>query len=167
MPKASRDKMVAKQAREKSVVAKQAEIEEKHRIFANAIMEGASPSDAARAAGYHPSSALKVMRQEDVQRALVAARQEITEATTIKRLDVLNIMIEAIDMARTLADPATMIKGASEIGKMMGYYEPEKVDINVNLDQNVFHAKLKQLSDAELLEIASGRAKVVDGEVVE
>ena len=159
--------MVAKQAREKSVVAKQAEIEEKHRIFANAIMEGASPSDAARAAGYHPSSALKVMRQEDVQRALVAARQEITEATTIKRLDVLNIMIEAIDMARTLADPATMIKGASEIGKMMGYYEPEKVDINVNLDQNVFHAKLKQLSDAELLEIASGRAKVVDGEVVE
>jgi phage terminase small subunit len=143
------------------------EIAEKHRIFANAIMEGANQSDAARAAGYHPTNATQVMRSEDVQLALAEARQQITEATTIKRLDVLNIMIEAVDMARTLADPATMIKGASEIGKMMGYYEPEKLNINVNLDENVFHSKLKQLSDAELLEIASGRARVVEGEVLQ
>jgi hypothetical protein len=107
------------------------------------------------------------MRQEDVQLALAQARQEISEATTIKRLDVLNIMLEAIDMARTLADPATMIKGASEVGKMMGYYEPEKVDLKVNLSEDVFHSKLKQLSDAELLEIASGRSRVIEGEVLQ
>lgn len=175
MPRASRDSIIAKKQREKnterqkSVVTESAadtELREKHRIFADAIMNGASQSDAARAAGYHPSNAATVMRSEDVQIALAEARKGITDATTISRLDVLNVMIDAVAMARTLADPATMIKGASEIGKMMGYYEPEKIDIRHITDENVFHSKLKQLTDAELLEIASGRAKVVEGEVV-
>lgn len=172
---ASRDTIIAKKQREKnterqkSVVTESPsdiELREKHRIFAEAIMNGASQSDAARAAGYHPSTASTVMRSEDVQIALAEARKDITDATTISRLDVLNVMIDAIAMARTLADPATMIKGASEIGKMMGYYEPEKIDIRHITDENVFHSKLKQLTDAELLEIASGRAKVIEGEVV-
>ena len=38
---------------------------------------------------------------EDVQIALAEARKGITDATTISRLDVLNVMIDAIAMART------------------------------------------------------------------
>lgn len=166
MPKASRDKMMAKTQREKSIVTKQAEIKAKHERFANAIMEGASQSDAARAAGYHPTNATQVMRCEDVQLALAEARSEITEATTIRRLDVLNIFIEAIDMARTLADPANMINGADKVAKMMGYYEPEKIDVRVTHDTAVFHSKLKQLTDSELMELASGNHRVIEGETL-
>lgn len=167
MPKASRDKMIAKTQREKSIVTKQAEIKAKHETFANAIMEGANKSDAARIAGYHPGNASQVMRQEDVQLHLAKAREEITNATTIKRLDVLNIFLEAIDMARTLADPANMINGADKIAKMMDYYAPETKRIELTMDQSVLHSKLRQLSDAELMDLAAGKARVIEGEVLQ
>jgi phage terminase small subunit len=163
MPKASRDKMIAKTAREKSIVTKQEEIKAKHEAFANAIAEGASESDAARAAGYHPTSAPRVMRNEEVQQMLAVARQETTNLSTIKRLDVLNIFIDAIEMARTMADPANMINGADKVCKMMGYYEAEKVDIRVTHDTAVFNSKLKQLSDAELMELAAGNRSAIEG----
>lgn len=167
MPKASRDSIVAKKTREKSVVAKQEQVKAKHEAFANAILEGASESDAARAAGYHPSTAKNVMRQEDVQQHLASARQEIADTTTIRRLDVLNVFLDAIEMARTLADPANMINGADKVAKMMGYYAPETKRIELSMDQKVLDSKLKQLSDAELMELAAGNARVIEGEVVE
>lgn len=167
MPKASRDSIVAKKTREKSVLTKQKQISEQHEAFANAIIEGASESDAARAAGYHPSAAQRVMRQEDVQLHLAAAREEITDTTTIRRLDVLNVFLDAIEMARTLADPANMINGADKVAKMMGYYAPETKRIELSMDQKVLDSKLKQLSDAELMELAAGKARVIEGEVLQ
>lgn len=174
---ASRDTIIAKKQnpkeklsqRQKSVVTESAadtELREKHRIFAEAIMNGASQSDAARAAGYHPSTASSVMRSEDVQIALAEARKGITDATTIRRLDVLNVFLDAIEMARTLADPANMINGADKVAKMMGYYAPETKRIELSMDQKVLDSKLKQLTDAELMELAAGRARVVEGEVL-
>lgn len=151
-----------KKEREKSAV-----VQAKHEAFANAIMEGHSQSDAARAAGYHPSNAANVMRQEEVQMHLAQARSEVTELTTIKRLDVLNIFMEAIDMARTLADPSQMINGADKVAKMMGYYAPETLKLEIENNSKAFTAKFRALSDAELLEIAAGRAKVIPGEVIE
>lgn len=139
----------------------------RHQAVADAIMEGASESDAMRAAGYHPANGTNVIRQESVQQLLAEARAEVTDLTTIKRLDVLNIFLEAIDMARTLADPSQMINGADKIAKMMGYYAPEVKVIEHTVDQNVLKAKYQQMTDEELLEIAAGRAKVIEGEVLQ
>lgn len=165
MPKASRDKMVAKTAREKSIVTKQEEIRLKHQTFADAIAEGASDSDAARAAGYHPTSAPSVMRNEEVRTMVAKAREETTNLSTISRLDVMTIVLDAVEMARTMADPANMINGADKLAKMMGYYAPETKRIELSMDQKVLDSKLKQLTDAELMELASGKARVIDGEV--
>lgn len=139
----------------------------RHQIVANAIMEGAKETDALRAAGYHPSNATNVMRKEEVQSILAEARAEVEDLTTIKRLDVLNIFMEAIDMARTLADPGQMINGADKVAKMMGYYAPETHRIELTADQNVLQAKFQQMTDEELLSIAAGRAKVIEGEVLQ
>ena len=147
--------------REKSAV-----VSSQREVFAEAILTGHSKSDAARAAGYHPANVDNVMRQQEVQEYLAEARQQLTEQTTIKRLDVLNIYLEAIDMARIQADPSQMISGAREVGKMMGYYEPEKIAVAMTNDQAALAHRFRQLSDAELLEIAAGRAKVIEGEVV-
>lgn len=152
--------MMAKTQREKSIVMKQ-------KVFADAILEGATQCDAARAAGYHPASAATVMRNEQVQQYIEEARHVTEDLSTIKRLDVLNMFMEAIDMARTLADPANMINGADKIAKMMGYYAPETKRIELTTDQAVFHSKLRQLSDAELMELAAGTARVVEGEVLQ
>ncbi len=158
MPKASQPKP----PREPSVV-----VNEKQRVFADLILEGQPKSTAARAAGYHPSNVDNVMRQEEVQSYLTEARRELTEVSSIRRVDVMNIFMEAIDMARTLADPAQMINGADKVAKMMGYYAPETLKLEIEGNSKALANKLKQLSDEELYEIASNRAKVVDGEVVE
>lgn len=139
----------------------------RHKQVVDAIMEGATESEAMRAAGYHPSHGANLMRKEEVQGMLAEARAEVEDLTTIKRLDVLNIFMEAIDMARTLADPGQMINGADKVAKMMGYYAPEKKLVELSVGQNVLQAKFQQMTDEELLEIAAGRAKVVDGEVLE
>ena len=158
MPKASKPK----EPREPSVV-----VNEKQKVFADLILEGKSKSVAARAAGYHPSNVDNVMRQEEVQHYLDEARKELTDLATIKRVDVLNIFMEAIDMARTLADPSQMINGADKVAKMMGYYAPETLKLEVEQNSKSLANKFRQLSDAELYEIAANRAKVIDGEVVE
>ena len=156
------NKSPTKKEREKSAV-----IEAKHKVFADTLLEGRSQSEAARAAGYHPGSVASVMRQEEVQTYLTAARREIGDLTTIRRLDVLNIFMEAIDMARTLADPSQMINGADKVAKMMGYYAPETIKLEVENNSKALSSKFKALTDAELFEIAAGRAKVIDGEVVQ
>lgn len=155
------NKSPTKKEREKSVV-----IEAKQKVFADVLLEGRSQSEAARAAGYHPANASNVMRQEEVQGYLAESRREVSDLTTIKRLDVLNIFMEAIDMARTLADPSQMINGADKVAKMMGYYAPETLKLEVENNTKALSAKFKALTDAELLEIAAGRAKVVEGEVI-
>lgn len=142
-------------------------IEKQRKVFADVILEGGSQSEAARIAGYHPASAGTVMRKEDVQNYLAEARKELSDASTLKRVDVLDILMEAIDMARTLADPAQMINGADKVAKMMGFYAPETLKLEVEGNHNVLASKFKALTDAELYEIAAGRAKVIDGEVVQ
>lgn len=142
-------------------------VNEKQKVFADLILEGKSKSVAARAAGYHPSNVDNVMRQEEVQHYLDEARKELTDVSSLKRVDVLNIFMEAIDMARTLADPCQMINGADKVAKMMGYYAPETLKLEVEQNSKSLANKFRQLSDAELYEIAANRAKVIDGEVVE
>jgi hypothetical protein len=158
MPKAS----TPKPPRQPSVV-----IEEKRKVFADVLLESGNKSAAARAAGYHPSNVDNVMRGEDVQQYLAEARASIEDASTLRRVDVLNIFMEAIDMARTLADPAQMINGADKVAKMMGYYAPETLKLEIEQNSKSMQNKFRQLSNAELYEIAAGRAKVVDGEVID
>lgn len=164
---ASRDTVITKKQRERSIVSKQEEIKAKNEAYAHAIVCGASKKDAAAAAGYHPSSMNNVQRQEEVQLLVNEARSNLREISTIKKLDVLDIMIEAIDMARTLADPAQMINGAREVGRMMGFYEPETIKIEHTLNSNVMASKFKQMTDEELFAIAAGKAKQVEGEVIQ
>lgn len=160
----SKKKQPPKQPREPSVVTQEA-VDARRKIFADAILEGESETNAARIAGYHPSNAKNVMREEDVQLMIAEGRKEIQDVSTIKRLDVLNWFIEAIDMARTMADPGQMINGAKEVGKMMGFYEPETIKLAMDgSDGGNLAAKFKAMTDEELYHIASQRAKVIDGE---
>ena len=141
-------------------------IEDQHKLFADMLSEGKSKAEEARVAGYNPSNVDVVMRQEEVQNYLQEARQEIEDVSTLRRVDVLNLFLEAIDMARIQADPSQMINGADKVAKMMGYYAPETLKLEVEQNSKSLQNKFRQLSDAELYEIAAGKAKVIEGEVV-
>ena len=62
---------------------------------------------------------------------------------------------EAIEMARLMAEPANMIAGWREIGKMCGYYAPVETRVKVDVSGNIVLDKMNSLTDAELLKIIS------------
>jgi phage terminase small subunit len=154
----ARDKSEAKSAAAVSSSAKTQPPKTRREIFAEQVSLGRSRSDAARLAGYHPANVNNLMRHDEVQEYLAKARATTAELTTIKRLDVLNVFLEAITLARNLADPAQMIAGAREIGKMMGFYEPETVRVEMSAEHAVIAAKFREMSDEDLYELASQKA---------
>jgi hypothetical protein len=94
------------------------------------------------------------------------ARQELSDKTTLKRLDTINGILEAIEMARVIADPGVMIKGWVEIGKILGHYAPEVKKIEITTNQRHVRHQLESMSDEDLLAIIDDQA-VQDAELVE
>lgn len=136
---------------------KKSVLTEKQEAFKEAVLDGMTPAQAAEAAGYsHPAAGSAVMRAPDVKRALAEARNELSSAAQITRGDMLAVMMDAIDMARLLADPQSMIKGAAEISKMLGFYAPEVKKVELSVGQARVRSKLISMTDEELLLMASG-----------
>ena len=119
-------------------------------------------TDAAAAAAAGASSGCAMANAQRVKDEIARAQEQISDVTTLKRLDVISGIMEAIDYARMIADPGAMIKGWTEIAKILGYYAPEIKKIEVTHSQGKIRSKYEAMSDEELLAIAEGR--VVEGE---
>lgn len=144
-------------ARKKSVLT------EKQGAFVESVLDGNLPSHAAIAAGYaHPTTGAKVMQAEDVRAALAEARSELSTALQVKRGDMIVVLIEAIDMARMMADPMGMIAGAREVGKMLGLYAPEEKKIDLTVNQQRLRSQFEGMSDEELLDVIEGTSTRLD-----
>jgi len=146
-------------ARKKSTII----LTEKQAVFVEAILDGKPNGKAMAEAGYSPTQpATTVLRSPDVAFALETARSELSSAVQIKRGDMIQVLVEAIDMSRMMADPMGMIAGAREVGKMLGLYEPEKKSIELTTNQARLRSMYEALSDEELLNIIEGESRVLD-----
>lgn len=135
----------------------------KQAVFVEAILDGMPNGKAMAEAGYSPTKpATTVLRAPDVAFALSQARNELSSASQIKRADMIEVMVEAIDMARMLADPMGMIAGAREVGKMLGLYEPEKKTIDLTVNQARLRSQYESMTDEDLLAIIEGECRVLD-----
>ena len=139
---------------------------EKQNTYVEARLDGKSKTDAAKQAGYDVTSVQTIEKSEDVKQALSQARSELSSAVQIKRFDVIEMFKEAYDMAKLSAEPGNMVAAAREIGKMLGYYEAEKIKVELSMSQANMQKKFEIMSDEELMEIAEGRARIVEGEYV-
>ena len=138
---------------------------EKQDKYVEARMDGKPKMQAAKEAGYSiQPTALE--SSAEVKRSLLAMREELSSATQISRAEVLGYLKEAYEMSKLMAEPATMVSSAREIGKMLGFYEPETIKVQLSQSQQNFQSKLLTMSDADLLAIAQGKATVIDGECV-
>ncbi len=135
---------------------------EKQSLFVDAKLEGTSNYAAAIAAGTAPSNSSSVAASKRVKEEIARARAEITDLTTLRRLDVIEGIMEGIGMARFMADPGVLIKGWVEIAKILGHYAPEVKRIEITTSQARIRTKYEALSDEDLLAIAEGR--VIDAE---
>jgi hypothetical protein len=148
--------------REKSIILTSMQAD-----LVDATLQGKDRAAACAAAGYQHPFANKdaPFKSEAVQRALREARDELSTAAQITRADIINGFMEAINVARLVADPASMIKGWSETAKVLGLYAPEVKKIEMSMNQQRLQSKFESMSDADLMGIIEGRASlVIEGE---
>ena len=142
-------------------------ISEAQEAYVEAILDGKSKPEAALAAGYsHGQSFAAAERSQLVQNALAERREELSSATQITRVGVLNGILEAIEMARLQGEPLVMLTGFRDISKMMGYNAPEVKKLEVSTSQGRLRHKIQSLSDEDLMRMAEGEGidDVIDGE---
>jgi phage terminase small subunit len=128
-------------------------------IVVDQLLSGKTERQAALAAGFTSASASS---SRSVQTVLDEARTALARATNIRKQDVLNGILEAIDRAKSGGEPGTEIKGWTEVAKMLGYYAPEVKKIQLSMDQGRMKSKFEALSDEELIELAS--KPVIEGQ---
>ena len=129
----------------------------KELLYVESRMAGSPPVVAARMAGYEDPDAKAPDLESDarIRQALEELIRFQTAERKLTRDDVLSGFLDATRMAQT----ATELTGAwREIGRVIGAYEPQKLDVNVNSMD-----RLKESSDEELLELAAleGEYKVL------
>lgn len=142
-------------------------ISEAQEAYVEAILDGQSKPEAALTAGYsHGQSFAAAERSQLVQNALAERREELSSATQITRVGVLNGILEAIEMARLQGEPLVMLTGYRDISKMMGYNAPEVKKLEVSTNQGRLRHKIQSLSDEDLMRMAEGEDidDVIDGE---
>lgn len=127
------------------------------------VDEGMSLSGAARKAGY--TNGTMLMKSDSVRRAVEMRREEYAAASRVSKKRVVDGMLEAIEAAKMKADPAVMVAGWKEIGRLCGHYEPTKTQIEVSVNGQVMLQKMTAMSDEELLRLASEDAE--DADVIE
>lgn len=136
-------------------------ITEKQEKFVEAKLAGLNDKQAKEVSGC--SGTEKTV--ETIRHQLQAARRWLTNTTQITRLDVIEGVIDGIEMARMQGDSGNVIKGWTEVGKILGHYAPEVKKIELSMEQDRLKSKFEALSDEELLAIQEGR--VIDGECQE
>lgn len=139
---------------------------DKQKAFAVARARGESVPNAMAQAGYNeqPSYGYRLDKMPNVQ-ALIRKEQALyAEAAQMDRKKVIDMQLEAYEMARTMAEPSTMVAAAREIGKICGLYEPKKVEINVSGSMQHEIHRFAAMTDEQLLEVLSQGAASASSE---
>lgn len=129
--------------------------------FVDAVMEGKNNAQAAVAAGCMSSAGSQMASSPTIKEQLALARQFLTDTTQIKRLDIIEGVMDGISLARMQGDAGNVIKGWTEIGKILGHYAPEVKKLELTISQERLRSKFEALNDDELLALAEGT--VIDG----
>ena len=138
--------------------------------FVKLWAQGETILSAAIRAGYNDGGtyAYRLAKDPAILKIYHREKEAYAAAVGMTRQKVMEGLLEAVEMAKIQADPTAMIAGWREVGKMCGYYEPVKKQIDVNLTGNVVMQRLNKLSDAELLKlIETETANALEGEFVE
>lgn len=97
--------------------------------------------------------ASRTLRIAKVADALAARQAADATRLSLRREDVLEGPVQAAEMAKLQCDPAGMVCAWKQVGLLMGYYSPERVQVDLNVAGHVELGRLNQYSDAELLAI--------------
>jgi len=136
--------------------------------FVDGIEMGLFPVQAAQAAGYkNPGvEAPRLVKDSVVRAELERIAEQNRKEMAMTREKVQQIVIDGIEMGRTMADPMAMIRGAQELNKMCGFYAPEIKKFELGASQRRLQTKYEEMPTDKLLE-ALGEVDFLEGEYEE
>lgn len=128
---------------------------EMQKTFVKLWAQGESIATASHRAGYADGSvyAYRMIRMPNILALYNQEKRAYEESVGMTRKKVMEGLLEGVEMAKLAGEPASMIAGWREIGKMCGYYEPVRKTIDINVSGTLVHDRLNRLSNAELLKI--------------
>ena len=126
--------------------------------YVDHLLTGCSATVAATRAGFSPRSArqiaVRLMSKASIQAEIQARRSLDSQRLQIDREGVIAGLLEAISMARAQGNPAAMISGLREIGRMLGFYEPERRQVELAVRDG--QGPMERMTDAELMAVIAG-----------
>lgn len=136
-----------------ALLSEDAPLTEKAKLFVKFWAQGESVSSASARAGYADSAAYayKLVHHPAAKLLYMEEKRLYEEAAQISRKDVMDMLMEAYDMAKMTAEPSTMVAAAREVGKMCGYYDT-KITIQ-HLGAPGGPQDMSRRSDEELMEM--------------
>lgn len=128
---------------------------EKVQLFIENAGMGKSPTASARAAGYaNPGRDGKaLMGEPQIVEAIKAIQLENRKNSQLSRKDVMENLMDAFALGRTLSDPQAMIRAMAEVNRMSGYYAPEKKILELTDGSKRIEAEIDSYTKEELLEM--------------
>ena len=135
---------------------------DRQKAFAVARARGESVPNAMAEAGYNeqPSYGYRLDKMPNVQALIRQEASKYAEASNMTRKKVIDMQLEAFEMAKIMAEPATMVASAREIGKICGLYEPQKIEVSGTVTHELH--RLHQLDDTELIKIIMSGGNPLD-----
>lgn len=105
------------------------------------------------------------LKSPTFRRQMEIEHNRTQQAAGMQRKHVLAGILEAIELAKNQRQPTAMISGWKEVGRMCGFYEPDRKEITLSVDKKEFMRDIKSMTTAQLLEYRKQEAEVVvDGE---
>jgi phage terminase small subunit len=133
---------------------KKSVLTDRQQEVADMLLDGKAP----QAPGGNGS---KIAKTPIVQAYVRGMRDELSDLTQLKRVDIIMGMTDAIEMARLAADPSAMIKGWSEVAKLLGLYAPEVKKVEMSIGGRSLTSRYETMSDEQLYEIIEGEARLI------
>lgn len=134
----------------------------RQRLFVDEYVLCNNASEAARRAGYSEKTAGAIatenLQKPAIRQAIEALRSDNAARLDLTRQDVLAGILEAIEMARVMADPTAMLAGYRDLARMCGFNEPEVHRVEASPSASAVVARFVAMSDEELAALVSGRA---------
>jgi len=121
----------------------------KQKLFVDGRLQGLPVIAAAHAAGYQTEHGhqLDLERHLKIKAALDAASRDTLNKLMLNREEVINGMMDAVHTSATATE---LVLAWREIGKLIGAYEPQKVEHTIKIEKAT-QEQLSRMTDAELI----------------
>lgn len=132
---------------------------DQQRLFVKFWAQGESILSASLKAGYSDNGtyAYRMVYMPNILAEYQREKDAFERDSGMTRKKVIEGFLEGIDMAKTMAEPSSVIAGWREVGRMCGYYEPVTIKHQVSVEGKLMVDKMEKLSDQELLDLIEER----------